>query len=159
MHLNGNYTALDIKFANYLIPENCKHFISDLYLNKLHKIYEANFVNAAAWLIPVNCLKKVGFFDPLFFFYGEDNNYLQRVQYHGFKTGITTVCTICHDREARQGKLNIDNYKKWQLSESLIILLNINLTFKRSILLFFKKQIRLTASYLFEKKLTMIRYP
>ena len=159
MHLNGSYTALDIKFANYLIPENCKNFVSDLYLNKLADIYEAKFVNAAAWLIPLNCLKKVGLFDTLFFFYGEDSNYLQRVQYHGFKTGITTVCTICHDREIRQGKLNISNYNKWQLSESLVILLNINLSFKKSILLFLKEQVRLTARHIYEMKLTSIRYP
>lgn len=159
MHLNGSYTALDIKFANYLIPENCKTIISDLYMNKLKPLYDAVFVNAAAWFIPVNCIKKVGLFDGIFFMYGEDSNYLQRIQYHGYKTGITTVCTICHDREERQGKLNISNYNKWQQSESLVILLNINCSYKKSVLLFLKEQMRLTVRHLYEMKFAMIRYP
>jgi GT2 family glycosyltransferase len=159
MHLNGSYTALDIKFANYLIPENCKNIVSDLYMNKLKPLYEAVFVNAAAWLLSAKVIKQVGLFDSSFFFYGEDSNYLQRVQYKGYKTGITTMCTICHDREERKGKLNISNYNKWQHSESLVILLNINRSFKKSILLFLKEQVRLTARHLYEMKFTMIRYP
>ena len=33
--------------------------------------------------------------------YGEDNNYVQRLKYHGFKLGIVPNCKIFHDREAR----------------------------------------------------------
>lgn len=101
MHLNGSYTALDVNFTRYMGTE----FISDAYLQKLKHYYEVPFVNAAAWLISKECLRKVGGFDTLLFkHYGEDDNYLQRVHYHGLKVFVDTRCTICHDREGRTGK-------------------------------------------------------
>ena len=158
IHLNGSYTALDIKFANYLIPENCKNIISDLYMNKLKPVYSADFVNAAAWLIPVECIKKVGFFDPHFFFYGEDNNYLQRTKYHQYKIGIVPHCTICHDREIRQGKLNNIQTAKWERSQSLIMLLNVQKSISKSILFFLKEKIRLTGRYTYKKNYSLVGY-
>lgn len=101
MHLNGSYTALDANFTGYMSTE----FISDAYLQKLKHYYEVPFVNAAAWLISKECLRTVGGFDTLLFkHYGEDDNYLQRVHYHGMKVFVDTRCTICHDREGRAGK-------------------------------------------------------
>ncbi len=101
IHLNGSYTALDVNFAGYMRWE----FVSDAYLQKMKHYYEVPFVNAAAWLISEKCLRKVGGFDTLLFkHYGEDNNYLQRVQYHGMKVLVNTCCTICHDREKRTVK-------------------------------------------------------
>lgn len=99
MHLNGEYTKLDKGFCNYIGSE-C---ISDAYMNILKPYYSVPFVNAAAWLISKTCIYKVGGFDTcLFKHYGEDDNYAQRVYYHGLKIIINTQCTICHDREARK---------------------------------------------------------
>lgn len=98
MHLNAEYTKLDKGFCNYLGSE-C---ISDAYMKKLKPYYSVPFVNAAAWLMSKSCIYKVGGFDTcLFKHYGEDDNYAQRVYYHGLKIMINTQCTICHDREYR----------------------------------------------------------
>jgi GT2 family glycosyltransferase len=157
MHLNGSYTALDIKFTDYLMPQNCKNLVSDMYINKLKSLYEAIFVNAAAWLIPVDCIKKVGLFEPFFFLYGEDNNYLQRIRHHKFKIGITPTCTICHDREIREGKLNI-NTKNWVRAESLILLLDISRSLKITSLLFIKEKIKHIAASCYKTNLLHIQY-
>lgn len=99
IHLNGTYTGLDWGFVNCM--DEC--FVSDAFLKKLKHYYEVPFVNAAAWLISSECIKKVGGFDTsLFIHYGEDDNYSQRVIYHGYKTIVNTSCTICHDREFRK---------------------------------------------------------
>ena len=99
IHLNGSGTALDSGFATYASPQfGCYEFLSDSYLNKLKNIYETQFVNAACWLISAGCVKKIGGFDPLFFHYGEDENYVQRVLFHGYKIGICTETSILHDR-------------------------------------------------------------
>ena len=37
----------------------------------------------------------------MFFHYGEDENYCQRVRYHGLKIGVVPAATIRHDRENR----------------------------------------------------------
>ncbi len=100
VHLNGIKDKLDWGFASY-VPGD---FISDLYLQKLRTIYEVNFINAAAWLISMDSIRKVGGFDTsLFVHYGEDNNYCQRVLFHGLKIIINTKVSICHDREFRLG--------------------------------------------------------
>lgn len=98
IHLNGEYSGLDWGFVNYVSGD----FISDSYMQKLKKYYQVKFVNAAAWLINAECIRKVGGFDTLLFVhYGEDRNYCQRVLYHGYKIFINTQCTVCHDREFR----------------------------------------------------------
>ena len=97
IHLNGDGTHLDHNFSNYVARN--RDFYSDHVLNKsLKNIYEVPFVNAAGWLISRKCLETVGGFDPMFFHYGEDDNYCHRVKYHGFKIGVVPNLFIKHDR-------------------------------------------------------------
>lgn len=100
IHLNGSCSGLDKGFSNYMKGG----FVSDVYMGIMKGYYEVPFINAAAWLISSDCIKKVGGFDTLLFVhYGEDNNYCQRVCFHGYGIWINTTCTICHDRECRTG--------------------------------------------------------
>jgi GT2 family glycosyltransferase len=100
VHLNGNGSRLDGSFNSYLQKAN-PDFTSDLFLGKRKKVYDCTFINAAAWLVSRKCLEKVGGFDPLFFHYGEDENYCQRVIFHKMKIGVLTDALIYHDREDR----------------------------------------------------------
>lgn len=116
IHLNGTGSNLDNNFSNYLSHYNCPDFLSDLFFKRLNPLYEINFVNAAAWLIRKDCLNTVGGFNPIFFMYGEDDNYIDRVHYHGFKVGVVTDSYIYHDREGR-GNDNRDYQFISQLKE------------------------------------------
>ncbi len=116
IHLNGSYSALDYGFGYNVGAE----FISDAFLGKMKTYYERPFINAAAWLISKDCIETVGGFDTLLFkHYGEDDNYCQRVLYHGFQVVINTRCTICHDREDR-----IDWERKFETISRLTPLFN-----------------------------------
>lgn len=126
VHMNGSNTGLDVNFSRYQNPENCADFYSDLYINKIKQIYQTKFVNAAAWLISRECLLKVGLFESLFFMYGEDENFIQRVYYHGFKVGIVPATKICHDRKNRRSTNNFRYIKKQIRKINLVTLLNIN---------------------------------
>ena len=102
MHLNGRGDALDFRFSKWVGPDFCPGFYSDLYFQRLkEKVYETSYVNAAAWLISRKCIETVGGFNPLFFVYGEDDNYLQRTHYHNLKVGVYPFARIFHDREER----------------------------------------------------------
>ena len=57
-----------------------------------------DFVNAALWLLPVDVIRKVGGFDPLFHHYGEDNDYVNRVRYHGYELVVATHVEGFHVR-------------------------------------------------------------
>ena len=125
VHLTGKGDALDYNFKNF-IKRSKYSIIDDLFLkrDKGATIFDIDFVNAACWLISKDCLKKVGGFNPYFFQYGEDRDYVNRVFYHKFKVGIVSSVFVHHDREQRDSK------KKNQIMEKLLIevgLLNMNL--------------------------------
>ncbi|MGY6742009.1 MAG: glycosyltransferase family 2 protein [Cecembia sp.] len=68
---------------------------------KIEEPVAVRFVGAAAWFISLDLIKKVGFFHPVFFHYGEDNNYAARAQFFGFKIGIQVATAMIHDRKPR----------------------------------------------------------
>lgn len=65
------------------------------------EIHPVRFVMAAHWMISRTCFTKVGGFSPAFAHYGEDDNYVHRAHYHGFKIGILSSAGAVHDREMR----------------------------------------------------------
>ena len=107
IHLNGDGTALDAYFLKYLVQSDIEEYLSANILNEKSAahVIETSFVNAAGWLLSKDCIKRIGGFDPIFFHYGEDRNYTQRVIYHGFKILIDTRSQIFHDRELRIAKV------------------------------------------------------
>ena len=71
----------------------------DLFFHRLKDVYETKYVNAAAWFVPRKTFEMIGGFDPIFFHYGEDDNFINRVMYHGLKIGICPKLTIVHDND------------------------------------------------------------
>ena len=128
MHLNGNGTALDNHFAGYVAGA----LVSDLYLGRRARIYPCYFVNAAAWLISKRCLETVGGFDPLYFHYGEDDDYLNRVRYFKMKIGVCPGVRIYHDRGPVNALSTYPPVYKMHL-EILKRLTNINSPFFRTV--------------------------
>lgn len=99
IHLNGSGDKLDKGFSHYLEYDKNPEFYSDTVLNhRMKSVYQIPFVNAAAWLVSRSCIEKVGLFDPIFYHYGEDINYCQRLNYYGFKTGVVPHTYVKHDR-------------------------------------------------------------
>lgn len=103
MHLNVEKTAIEKGLMHYVVDLKITDpaWINDLYFGTTKDIYNTNYVNAAAWLLPRKTLETIGGFDPLFFHYGEDDNYMQRVTYHGFKIGLCPSVKVVHDTERR----------------------------------------------------------
>jgi len=98
VHLNGTKNALDHGFVLHLKKNNGIDLLNSFLMEKKENLYAVEFINAACWLLSKACLKKVGGFDPLFYHYGEDDNLVQRMHYHGFKVGLLTTCFAMHDR-------------------------------------------------------------
>ncbi len=106
IHLNGKGTALDRYFSF------CAHKNSAFSENKVEIcLYEVPMVNAAAWFVPAKIFESIGGFDPLFYHYGEDHNFCQRLEYHHFKIYVVSSLFIRHDREHRL-KLNIELFSE-----------------------------------------------
>lgn len=118
-HYKRSFTGLDNNFLMYLVRYK-KHanYIFDANESKIKEIYEIPFVNAAGWLLPKQTLEIVGGFDPMFFHYGEDRNYCQRVLFHKLKIGIVPNAKMIHDRENREKK-QVQKYSKYYYQEYL----------------------------------------
>ncbi len=100
VHFTGDGEFLDRRFLNHLQSGHRKMF-KEMFSDERKPFYEVNFVNAAAWLINISCIRKVGLFDPIFYHYGEDGNFASRCHYFGFKTLLVMNSRIWHDRDAR----------------------------------------------------------
>ncbi|MDB5025318.1 MAG: putative glycosyltransferase [Mucilaginibacter sp.] len=120
---NGDGSALDKKFDSIVLSSSC---IINSFEDSGTTVYNVYFVMAAFWLISAECLKKVGLFDPIFFHYGEDGDYLSRIRYHGFKTGVVMNSIGYHDRHERV-VADVQQLKSFYASQ-LASLTNINRT-------------------------------
>jgi GT2 family glycosyltransferase len=99
IHLNGDGNELDLYFKIYM--KQGGHPFDLHHPSSGPRYMDLPFVNAAAWLLPTELLKKVGGFDPIFFHYGEDRHYSARVLFHGGHIRVDTHSFICHDRQER----------------------------------------------------------
>ena len=71
----------------------------DIYFGNIKDVYEGG-TPAAHWLISRDCLLKVGGFSPSFGHNGEDMNYVDRTNYHGFKCGMVPNVVAVHDSKS-----------------------------------------------------------
>lgn len=76
--------------------------LSALYCGQREDLYEVDGVMAAHWFMTIESIRKTGGFSPTFPHYGEDDNYLDRLKYMGFKVGVVTSLKVVHDRGNRE---------------------------------------------------------
>lgn len=103
LQLDSSGKEVEPIFKKFLL----KNFSNEVITNMLHPVnnsdinkpYTMRFVNAAAWMMPRECVEKVGLFHPVFFHYGEDNHYASRVQFHKMKIGVLPAARIIHDSD------------------------------------------------------------
>ncbi len=98
IQLDYSGSLLEHYFFKFMVEESFNNFFSDFILkNDLKSVYDVHYIQAAAWFLPINTINKIGGFDPIFYHYGEDNNYCQRLLYHNMKIGISPNIFIRHD--------------------------------------------------------------
>lgn len=99
IHLNGRADDFDHNFCNNTIRRSSDiDNLRQLKIGDKLKPFEAIAVAAACWFIPIDIVKTVGGFNPLFFQYGEDHNYIDRLFYHQFALKVIPTTFACHDR-------------------------------------------------------------
>lgn len=112
VHIGADEKSLYIEIEDGK-TDHANTLLSDCYFQTLKDIYLFHYVNAAAWLLPRATLETVGGFDPIFFAYGEDDNYLQRVQYFGKSVGLLPKAQIIHDHQESKS-INNSAYRSIQ---------------------------------------------
>lgn len=111
VHLNGDASGLDPYYRNFVLPTS-DAFLTDACIGNVKRHYDVDLVPAAGWFIPKKTLEQIGGFDPLFFHYGEDDNYMQRLRYHHLPIVMDREAFIQHDRESTVGNSKVFLCKK-----------------------------------------------
>ena len=106
MHIRSDEQSLYIQIEDGS-KDHGNQLLADCYFSKLKDVYSFKYINAAAWLITRKTLMTVGGFDPIFYHYEEDDDYLNRVLYHGLKVGIVPAARMVHDH--REGSSALSN--------------------------------------------------
>lgn len=110
IHLNGPGDQLDYNYYQKVVTkENNIQYVSDVILGNQKEFYPVFKINAAAWMLSRRSVEEIGGFDPIYFHYGEDGNYCQRLKYHKEQCVFVPGAYIHHDR-ILQGNMNV--YKK-----------------------------------------------
>lgn len=142
IHLDGTSKKMDFNFIRYI--KNSDNFISDISIagTSVDEVYPLPFINAALWLLSKECILHIGGFDPLYKHYGEDEDYIHRMNYHGYKIGFCPTVYGVHDRNQNpspfhklSGKKRFNRHYK----NYMIDLKNINKSFFLCIFTVFKK--------------------
>ena len=106
IHLNGEGDAIDANFKRNSIERSYEYerfkTEQEKGTNGKYSTYE---INAACWLLPRKILEETGGFNPLFFHYAEDTDYLQRLHYHGKGVYFVSGTYCYHDRAHAPKKL------------------------------------------------------
>lgn len=107
MHLDGSEKKLDLHFENYL-GKNTKtnRLLSDFFLNQQSLWYEIDFVNAAHWFLPKETIEKIGGFNPFYFHYGEDYDFINRTLFCKKKILVCPGSRVVHDTKQSFTKQN-----------------------------------------------------
>jgi len=90
----GNGDAFDRLFE--------KHCGKALRANPTKEVVPVRFVMAAHWMLIRRCFEAVGGFSPAFSHNGEDDNYIDRARFYGFKVGVVPSAQAVHDRQGRK---------------------------------------------------------
>lgn len=129
LHLSWSGDALEPVFEYFLRKSGPKNLLSKFFFRN-ESCVEIGFVNAAAWLIPVNTLRKIGGFNPIFPHYCEDIDYYNRLKFFGYKNYLILDSKIRH---YSTGSISIS--KDWnkkvirEIFETIAKLTNINSSF------------------------------
>lgn len=96
VHLTGSGDKIEHGFAVYSKIQKREQ------LHRGEDVVEIPFINAAFWYIPTSVLRAIGGFSPLFYHYGEDKDYANRLVHAGYKIGYSPDVFAYHDREDRK---------------------------------------------------------
>lgn len=121
IHIDGSEKYLDIFLDQYIAKNYEKtRIISDLYFQTPKPWYEITFVNAAHWLLPRKTIETVGGFNPYFFHYGEDGEYVNRIHFHQMKVILVPASRVVHDGVQHLHKINCTKYEDVRIESNIM---------------------------------------
>lgn len=99
LHCSPDPGNVDKKTLRIYLQTYALQFLSDACISKISTYYKTRGINAAAWFVRTAVFRQVGGFDPLFFMYGEDDDLINRIEYHNIAFALVPQSRIVHLRK------------------------------------------------------------
>lgn len=129
IHLGKDNSSFEPNFEYFLHKSFKRNVLSNFFFrDDSTPFIEIDFVNAAAWFLSVDTIKKVGGFNSIFPHYSEDLDYGNRLKYYGFKNYLVLNSLIHHFSEPPHN-LNFKKQLNREFFERVAVLTNINFSF------------------------------
>ena len=100
LHCSLDASNIDRKTYLGYLAHGAPELLCDAVLGRAQPFYRIRGINAAAWFMRASTLRKVGGFDPLFFMYGEDDDLIARLAWHGVAFALLPSQRIVHLRQS-----------------------------------------------------------
>jgi len=144
LHYSPNLQTIDKKGVRNYLQNYVDQFLSDICRGEAQSYYSIKGINAAAWFVRTSVFLKIGGFDPVFFMYGEDDDLINRINFHNISFALLPQSKVVHLRETTSASsLSYWNrvLKKAKLTKSSLIVQIKNPSFSKAfmILLLFVK--------------------
>lgn len=148
MHLKADEKSLYIQIEDGS-TDHGNLLLSDCYFSNLKEVYPFTYINAAAWFISRQTLTTIGGFDPIFFLYAEDDNYLHRLFYHKQLLGLVPKSQIIHDHQVVNRDYTADfiKYRKRQYLLSTLVDVRKKININKILISYIKKWIVLLCTF------------
>jgi GT2 family glycosyltransferase len=98
LHCSPDLSRVDPNTQSAYLQRHAPAYLSDACVGTVQPHYAIRGINAAAWLLRAEVFRRVGGFDPLFFMYGEDDDFIERFAHHGLRTALLPAARIVHLR-------------------------------------------------------------
>lgn len=100
LHCSPDTSRLDPRTYRNYIATHADGLLLDALNGGLSLSYEIPGINAAVWFVRAEVFRTVGGFDPLFFMYGEDDDLLNRMRFHGVRFSLLPHVIAVHLRQS-----------------------------------------------------------
>ncbi len=156
-HNNYDGSGIEKYFNDYVLAFYTSGYLKDFKNERVKQIYSSSFIHAACWLMPITTIKKIGGFDPLFFHYGEDNDYVQRLLRNNLKIGFVPNALFYHFG-TNEGLNNIGQSFRFKVNEIALKFKNPNASLTGAILLFFRSSMKLIFASISKRDMKSISF-
>lgn len=100
LHCSPDETRLDLRTYRGYLGLHGAELLLDALHGRLKPAYRIPGINAAVWFARADTFRTVGGFDPLFFMYGEDDDLMTRMRFHGVQFALLPQLNAVHLRQS-----------------------------------------------------------
>lgn len=100
LHCSPDDTRLDLRTYRGYLGQHAAVLLLDALRGDVKPFYLIPGINAAVWFVRADTFRTVGGFDPLFFMYGEDDDLLARMRFHGVQFALLPNSVAVHLRQS-----------------------------------------------------------